>query len=67
MTLTDDDARKLIDEGDRVFLHIDAEGNVTVEGIVQHRPCATGDSWVIKPDNRPVVYVQQFHAMWKQP
>ena len=59
----------LIVEGDKVFLHIDAEGNVAVMGTVLHIPCATGDSWIIKPDSgaNPVVYIQQFHAMWKQP
>ena len=54
-----------IQEGDKVLIQVDANGQVNVEGTVSHHPCATGDAWIIQREGWPCVYVQQYHAMWK--
>ena len=48
-----------IDEGDKVGISIDAESNNWIEGVVRHRPTATGDAWIIENDTR-IYYVQTY-------
>lgn len=56
----------LIEEGDEVYIQLDPADQCAVRGIVRHRPCATGDSWIIEGGGGVIHYVQMFCCMTLQ-
>lgn len=55
-----------IEEGDEVDIQFDVEGHASLRGIVRHRPCATGDSWIIEAPGGEINYVNMFACMTRR-